>query len=64
MTTFQLRHPELGSITGRTHGDINQFLGIKYASLKDRFAAPQLLSKYEGESLDATKIGYGDDHTR
>ncbi|KAL1887618.1 hypothetical protein Sste5346_010119 [Sporothrix stenoceras] len=51
-----LAHPVIGQVVGKESGHITQFLGIKYASLQDRFAEPQLVS-YSGKDLDATKYG-------
>ncbi|KAK5681028.1 hypothetical protein LTS10_006788 [Elasticomyces elasticus] len=53
-----LRHPEIGTISGIDAGQgVSQFLGIQYATIKDRFA-PAVLKKYDGvEGLDAVKVG-------
>ena len=54
-----LHHPSLGDIQGKLKNNIIQFLGIKYATLKDRFAEPQLARENDttNEVLDATKYG-------
>ncbi|KAK2777060.1 hypothetical protein FQN52_003243 [Onygenales sp. PD_12] len=54
MTTLQ--HPKLGEIRGVIKGSTRGFHGIKYASLKDRFAEPELISDYDGK-IDATEYG-------
>lgn len=58
MTTLQ--HPSLGQIRGKLADGVAQYLGIKYASLKHRFGAPEL---YDGSDapggIDSTKLGYG-----
>ena len=54
MATMQ--HPVLGEVTGNEKGGVTQYLGIKYASLKERFAAPELMEKYE-DGVDATRYG-------
>lgn len=59
-------HPKLGRIQGIERSDaVYQYLGIQYATLKDRFSRGELLvqpaSGYTGHSdvlLDATKLGY------
>jgi carboxylesterase type B len=54
----QIAHQKLGEIRGLRGDRVVQFLGIKYASLKDRFAASQLV-EYDGAQsvIDATKLG-------
>jgi carboxylesterase type B len=54
----QIRHRKLGEIQGR-HGDgVVQFLGIKYATVKDRFAGSELVEYGDAQSMiDATKLG-------
>lgn len=34
------------------------FRGIKYASISERFAAPVLVNRHQGESFQSTKFGY------
>jgi hypothetical protein len=53
------QHPKLGQIKGNTVDGAVQFLGIKYASLKDRLATAELISHYDHGPIDATKYGYG-----
>ena len=54
-----LSHPSLGKIQGKLHNGVLQFLGIKYATLNDRFAEPVLARGHgkQEEVLDATKYG-------
>ena len=52
-----LTHSIIGQVVGKETGPITQFLGVKYANLKDRFAEPDLVS-YNGMGIDATKHGY------
>jgi len=52
-----LDHPTIGQVRGNRVGNVAQFLGIKFASLKDRFAAPALAT-YSGAGLDATSHGW------
>ena len=54
----QIKHQKLGQIQGRLGDGVVQFLGIKYATLKDRFAGSELV-EYDGAQsvIDATKLG-------
>jgi hypothetical protein len=52
-----LQHPELGSITGCKGDGVNQYLGVQYATIKDRFSEPILRTDYGGE-ITSTKVGY------
>jgi hypothetical protein len=52
-----LQHSELGGLKGNIIDGIVQFLGLKYATLKDRLASAELLSNYGREPTDATKYG-------
>ncbi|KAK3681248.1 Alpha/Beta hydrolase protein [Podospora appendiculata] len=54
MTAFI--HPLIGQVVGKEADKCTQFLGIKYATLKDRFAAAELVS-HDGSGIDATKYG-------
>ncbi|KAK8236101.1 Alpha/Beta hydrolase protein [Phyllosticta capitalensis] len=51
------KHPALGQVRGKARDDtgVVQFLGIKYANLKDRFAPAELIEEAHG--VDATKYG-------
>jgi hypothetical protein len=51
-----LQHRELGELKGNIVDGTAQFLGLKYATLKDRLAAAELLSNGRGPT-DATKYG-------
>ena len=55
-------HPTIGPLQGiRRCPEVNQFLGIQYGTLKDRFARgspPEYPSSSSG-TVDATKFGYG-----
>ncbi|KAH8703171.1 carboxylesterase-like protein [Talaromyces proteolyticus] len=55
--TETINHPLIGAIAGKAEDGIVQFLGVRYASLTDRLAEPELLSHYDGEEIDATKKG-------
>ena len=50
-------HKELGAVKGNTKDGVTEFLGIKYASLENRFAPPSLVTSYGAGPLDATKFG-------
>ncbi|GAB7352676.1 hypothetical protein MBLNU459_g3038t1 [Dothideomycetes sp. NU459] len=52
-----INHATLGKVQGQTKGDVTQFLGIKYAHLKDRFAEPVLADYATDSTIDATKAG-------
>ncbi|KAF2099803.1 alpha/beta-hydrolase [Rhizodiscina lignyota] len=60
-TSFQ--HASIGTIRGIVRSpSVSQFLGIQYATLKNRFARAQLIESYENyadndKALDATKYG-------
>ncbi|KAF2094412.1 alpha/beta-hydrolase [Rhizodiscina lignyota] len=57
MATFSFKHPELGEIRTHDYDGVLELLGLKYASLEDRFAPAELVEATSGESLDATKYG-------
>ncbi|CAG5169765.1 uncharacterized protein ALTATR162_LOCUS7077 [Alternaria atra] len=52
-----LEHEHLGELKGKSVDGAVQFLGLKYASIKDRLAAPQLVDSYGSGTTDATKFG-------
>jgi carboxylesterase type B len=55
--TLTLQHPSIGSIKGiRRSSQVEQYLGIQYATLTDRFARGQLIETY-ASPLDATSHG-------
>ncbi|CAI6331486.1 unnamed protein product [Periconia digitata] len=55
-TTFN--HPDLGEVAAKPADGVLQFRGLKYASLQDRFSAPQLQDSYDpAGKLDATSFG-------
>ena len=53
-----LQHPQIGNIQGRYNKGVIQYLGIQYASLKNRFADPEVVNYSGHEWLHATKHGY------
>ncbi len=54
----RLKHQNLGQIQGKQGDGVIQFLGIKYATVKDRFAGSELVEYGNGESvIDATNLG-------
>ncbi len=54
----QIKHQKLGEIQGRQGDGVVQFLGVKYASLKDRFAGSELIEYGDVQSvIDGTKLG-------
>ncbi|OIW26278.1 alpha/beta-hydrolase [Coniochaeta ligniaria NRRL 30616] len=55
--TVSLQHPAIGSIKGIRHSSqVEEYLGIKYATLTDRFARGTLVESY-ASSVDATAHG-------
>ncbi|EFQ87185.1 hypothetical protein CFE70_001165 [Pyrenophora teres f. teres 0-1] len=52
-----LNHANLGELKGKAVDSAVQFLGLKYASLRDRFAPAELVDSYGSGSTDATKFG-------
>ncbi|RKL12917.1 hypothetical protein BFJ70_g16050 [Fusarium oxysporum] len=49
-------HPKIGPVQGRDVEGCAQFLGIKYATLRDRFAPAEII-QYQGSGLRATQYG-------
>lgn len=54
-----LKHPLLGEVEGIRHSseDVTQYLGVQYATLANRFAAPVVKTVYEGK-VEATSFGF------
>ena len=55
-----INHPTIGPLKGiKRFPKVTQFLGVQYATLKDRFARGELLVQYPSawDILDATKFG-------
>ncbi|KAH7345884.1 Alpha/Beta hydrolase protein [Pyrenochaeta sp. MPI-SDFR-AT-0127] len=52
-----IKHTSLGEIEGNIVNGTAQFLGLKYASLKDRLASAELLSRYDSGVTNATEYG-------
>ncbi|KAL6405278.1 hypothetical protein AUP68_12122 [Ilyonectria robusta] len=57
MSEPSINHPLMGVVEGKRVGEGIQFLGIKYASLSDRFAEAQLNEYNPGQGLDASSLG-------
>ncbi|KAF2442415.1 alpha/beta-hydrolase [Karstenula rhodostoma CBS 690.94] len=55
--TTTYKHKDLGEVKGNSNDGVVQFLGLKYASLENRFAAPSLVTDYGSGHTDATKFG-------
>ena len=49
-------HSKIGKVVGKEVEGCSQFLGIKYANLKHRFA-PAEVAQYSGKGIEATKFG-------
>ena len=56
-----LNHPTLGQIQGNLKDGVVQFLGVKYASIKDRFAPSEVFdsSDFQLTAFDGTPL-YGE----
>ncbi|KAL4920056.1 Alpha/Beta hydrolase protein [Aspergillus aurantiobrunneus] len=52
-----LQNTRLGTIQGKSSEGVTQYLGIKYATLKDRLADAVLVDSRHGDALDATRDG-------
>lgn len=53
----EIEHPNLGTVRENSVDGVTQFLGIRYASLKDRLAPPELVESYTGNALEARNLG-------
>jgi hypothetical protein len=51
------RHSDLGELKGVLQHGTAQFLGLKYATLRNRLAAAELAESYGPGPTDATKYG-------
>ena len=51
-------HEDLGQVKGLVVDETVQFRGLKYASLENRLAKPQLVTSYGFGAVDATAYGY------
>jgi hypothetical protein len=50
-------HPHLGELKGNSVDGAVQFLGLKYATLKNRLATAELVDSYDSGTTDATRYG-------
>ncbi|KAH7393872.1 putative carboxylesterase [Phaeosphaeria sp. MPI-PUGE-AT-0046c] len=50
-------HTTLGSFAGKKGEGVTQYLGIKYASVKDQLAGPEIVQMYGGGVVDASRYG-------
>jgi hypothetical protein len=55
-STVTVKHPVIGNVVGKQNHETVQLLGVKYAHLQDRFAAPELV-QYDGNGLTANVYG-------
>ena len=55
----RIHHTTIGSIQGLKRSEqVTQYLGVQYATLKDRFTRAELIDTYiQSEVLDATTFG-------
>ena len=56
MAETSLEHEAIGSISGISRDKVKQFLGIQYATLKDRLASPVIKTEYSSP-VQAIKFG-------
>jgi carboxylesterase type B len=47
-----------GTFRGKKGDGITQYRGIKYASVKDQLSAPEMVTGYGDQEIDATHFGY------
>lgn len=52
-----LHTSSLGDLRGKDHDGVVQYLGLQYATLKNRLADAELVEGRNGDVLDATKDG-------
>ena len=53
-----LKHSQLGELQGNSEDGTAQFLGLQYATLKNRLATAEMVDTYGSGTTDATKFGY------
>lgn len=46
-----------GEFKGKNGDGVVQYLGVKYASLKDQLSVPEMITEYGSETVDAAKFG-------
>lgn len=52
-----LNHSQLGDLKGNVVDGTAQFLGLKYATLKNRLARAEIVGNYGSGQTDATRYG-------
>lgn len=52
------KHPILGELKPKNANGVKQFLGLKYASIKNRLAVPELYTPAGPGIIDATQHGH------
>lgn len=50
-------HPTLGELRPKLADGVEQFLGLKYASIENRLSPPKLYKKDIEGAIDATNFG-------
>jgi hypothetical protein len=53
----RVTHTPFGDFIGKVDQGVAQYLGIKYALLKDRLSVPEMVHEYGNEPVDATEYG-------
>ena len=56
MSTVTIEHPSIGTIKGLDGEGVCQYLGLQYATLKDKLAESQVKTAYDSP-VDATSHG-------
>lgn len=56
-TIADFHHPSLGIVRGWTSPSTRQFLGLRYATLTGKWAAPVILEGDPNKIVDATTMG-------
>ena len=51
------KRTSFGEFKGKKLDSVIQYLGIKYANLKDRLSVPEMVKDYGIEVVDTTKFG-------
>lgn len=54
----QISHPQLGLIQGQVADGLVNFLGLKYATIANRFDSPKLAVPGMESAVNATKYGF------
>jgi hypothetical protein len=53
-----IQHPGLGEVKGNAADGTAEFLGLQYATIRNRLATAEMISNKGTECIDATSYGY------